>query len=131
MTKDQVFVPKTRSEKGLPAESAATNSTSSSSFLEKMDSVLEDAPLYVLLDILAQQLLGWPLYLTTNITGQRHYPKWTNHFNPSAIMFDARHRSQVIISNVGLIIAAGILTLWGRQSGFGTVFKYYLAPYIW
>lgn len=54
-------------------------------------------------------------------------------FNPSSIIFDARHRSQIIISDIGIALTLSALFAWGSTSsgGFAEVFRYYGAPYLW
>jgi hypothetical protein len=47
MTRDEVFVPRTASQRGY---------TEKESTLEKVDELLEDAPLWNLANVLAQQL---------------------------------------------------------------------------
>lgn len=59
MTRDQVFVPKTRSQRGLPSQEELSQKREESTF-EKMDEILEDAPLYTFVMLVVQQLLGWP-----------------------------------------------------------------------
>ncbi|CAB5200227.1 unnamed protein product [Rhizophagus irregularis] len=60
--KDQVFVPKTRSLLGLPLKDVDTP--------QMNHSVLEDTPFITLINLIGQQLLGWPLYLIFNCSGQ-------------------------------------------------------------
>ncbi|EOQ98848.1 hypothetical protein E3P92_03562 [Wallemia ichthyophaga] len=137
MNKDQVFVPQTRSETRaltLDYENADENVVTGVDVPEeeqlRLSEVLEDAPLVVLLNLLIQQLVGWPLYLLMNVSGQR-YPKWTSHFNPYAAIFDTRHFGQVVLSDVGI---AGVLLglfVWGQQRGFREVVFHYLIPYLW
>lgn len=77
------------------------------------------------------QLFGWPAYLFTNASGQAWYPTWTNHFDPKSLIFDARHRSDVLISDAFLIGMFTLLTLFGQKmGGFGEVVKYYGIPYL-
>lgn len=71
------------------------------------------------------QILGWPGYLIKNVSGQAHYPAWTNHFQPSSIIFDKRHRQQVLISDAGLAVVIAGLTYASSVYGFSTVFKFY------
>lgn len=54
-------------------------------------------------------------------------------FNPDAIIFDARHRQQVIVSDIGIALTLGALAAWGSYSsgGFGEVMRYYGVPYLW
>ncbi|KAI9626409.1 hypothetical protein H4Q26_017872 [Puccinia striiformis f. sp. tritici PST-130] len=134
LTRDQVFVPKTRSARGLPAlpENASRRERDGalpSSLYEKMDDLLEDAPFWNFLNLALQQLVGWLLYMTMNASGQPRYPSWTNHFNPNAIIFDARHRSQVTNSVIGIGLMLTALTVLGIKTDFMTVFKYYIVPY--
>lgn len=137
MTRDQVFVPKTRSQRGLPALPDNASKKQRDGILdhgityEAMDDLLEDAPLWTLFNLIVQQLVGWPAYILTNASGQVCYPAWTNHFNPSAIIFDQRHRSQVLLSDLGIGLMLSGLVYLGFQTSFMTVVKYYVIPYLW
>lgn len=157
LTRDEVFVPRTRAQKGLlplkPADAAASGASSTASddageiqapiygkpeaeetFGEWLAEVLEDMPLYNFFMLVMQQLLGWPLYLIKNTSGQSHYPAGTNHFHPESVIFDSRHRMQVIASDIGLAITCGALYVWGAYlapKGFVDVARYYLVPYLW
>lgn len=79
--------------------------------------------------IFVQQLLGWPLYLIKNSSGQAHYPKGTNHFDPASILFDKRHRTQIIISDIGIALTAAAIVYAATLTSAGTVWKYYGIPY--
>lgn len=160
LTRDEVFVPRTRADrKKLPLRPAQLSATDSDdeddaqvnesllsdkppshpvqgtdeTWGEWLQETLEDAPLYNFIYIIVQQTLGWPLYLLKNSSGQLQFPKGTNHFNPNSIIFDARHRSQIIISDIGIALTLSALFAWGKLSpgGFGEVFRYYVAPYFW
>ena len=78
MTKDQVHVPFTRSQKGIPSEDELAVQKRGPSTFEQLDDLLEDSPLWTAVDLVVKQILGWPLYITFNTHGQAHYPKWTN-----------------------------------------------------
>ena len=58
MTRDQVFVPKTASQVGVvfPRPAGDATEAKNESLLEKVDDLLEDAPLYLVACLLAQQL---------------------------------------------------------------------------
>lgn len=152
LVRDEVFVPKTREQKGLrplrPAEeqeaqevdaslSGPTASATASvpaqedeeTWGEWLAELFEDAPAYAFVYLMVQQLLGWPLYLLKNSSGQAHYPKGTNHFNPESIIFDRRHRMQIIASDIGIAITFAALAYAAHLTSAGTVWKYYGVPY--
>lgn len=93
--------------------------------------MLEDAPIWALWNIVVQQLFGWPAYLIVNASGQIRYPGWTNHFHPDSIIFNKRHRQQIIVSDIGLAIAFAALGYFGYKAGVAAVVKYYVIPYLW
>lgn len=139
MERDEVFVPKTRSQLGLKPESEviaekkaaaeAAGTPAEETLFEKLDELFEDAPIWNFIHVLAQQTLGWPLYLIRNASGQ-NYGRWTNHFDPASPIFDKRHFWQIIASDIGLGITIAALTIWGLNRGFAEVAKYYLLPYL-
>ena len=62
------YVPKTRSDLGIPKESETTKVDYAEYF--------EDTPIYTLFTLVRQQLLAFPAYMLYNVSGQKHYPKW-------------------------------------------------------
>jgi len=151
MTRDEVFVPRTLAERKVKANPKKVEVAPG----VHLDELLEDAPIYrlgwlviqqvrldlfsfpllssayVLITLPRIQLFGWPAYLFTNASGQAWYPSWTNHFDPKSLIFDARHRSDVLISDAFLIGMFTLLTLFGQKmGGFGEVVKYYGIPYL-
>ncbi|BGP53615.1 hypothetical protein JCM8202_002537 [Rhodotorula sphaerocarpa] len=127
MTRDEVFVPRTAKFHGA----APTGKKVRVSANIELDELLEDAPLYRLFWIVVQQLFGWPAYLFSNASGQLWYPAWTNHFDPKSLIFDKRHRSQVLISDAFLVGMLGLLTVFGHfHGGLAGVVKYYVIPYL-
>lgn len=137
MTRDEVFVPSTRENRGLlplhPVDDNSPVVTEQTTWGEWLAELLEDAPLFNLLELLVQQLIGWQLYLLTNVSGQRHYPRWTNHFSPNSIIFDKRHRNQVLVSDLGLVLMFVGLCIWAQEAthGWFDVLRYYIVPYMW
>lgn len=138
MSRDQVFVPKTRSQRKGPKldyedtdEKIIAGVDMPEEEQLKVSELLEDAPLAVFINLLFQQLVGWPMYLIRNASGQKYYPKGTNHFNPSSVIFDTRHFSQIIASDLGIGLVLGALYYWGKQRGFTEVVYYYVIPYLW
>ncbi|KAI0917431.1 hypothetical protein AcW1_007372 [Taiwanofungus camphoratus] len=135
MTQDQVFVPKTRSQLGLPPFDSSKEdlfgSSVSEEVMKELWDALGDSPIGATLGAAGYLLAGWPLYLIRNASGQKRYPAYSNHFNPSAVMFAPHHRDQIIISDVGIVLwlAAVITSIYYR--GFAEVFRVYLVPYLW
>jgi hypothetical protein len=138
--RDENYVPRTRSDYGLPSESSAT-------FSDYRD-VFEETPIYTLFRMVFMQLLGWQYYLLTNAMGSPMYPSgtnvgsvniWTNlliltmqlqHFQPSSPLFKPHERNGIIASNVGLTVMSSILYLWKQQVGLGYFIKLYFVPYL-
>jgi len=125
MTRDQVFVPKTASQLGIQKPEGGWEA-----FAAKADDILEDSPIYIFLCVLAQQLFGWPMYLIRNASGQKTYPKMTNHFNPDSVIFEPRHYGQIILSDIGLAVVIAALVYWGKQTSLSTVLSFYGLPYL-
>jgi hypothetical protein len=68
--RDENYVPRTRTDYGLPRESSATLS-------DYLD-IFEETPIYTLFRMLVMQFLGWQYYLLTNALGSPMYPSGTN-----------------------------------------------------
>ncbi|KAF5368960.1 hypothetical protein D9758_003062 [Tetrapyrgos nigripes] len=80
--------------------------------------------------LVRQQLLAFPAYLFFNVSGQRHYPKWTNHFDPSSILFAPSQRHLVVLSNIGMLTMAYLVWVASKEYGAGEVAKYYGIPWL-
>ncbi|KAJ3152548.1 Delta(12)-fatty-acid desaturase [Geranomyces variabilis] len=124
MTKDQVFVPSTRSDHkekiGERKEPAA---------LHHDEPVWADAPIADLLNIVAMLTFGWPMYLLNNATGQR-FQEWTSHFRPTAPIFEPKQWFHVVASDIGMGIMLAALFLAGHIWGSAAVLKFYVIPYL-
>jgi len=131
LTRDEVFVPKTRKERGLPAKLPEETGLSVPAFRQaELRDALAESPIASLWGAILQQTFGWPMYLIRNASGQRHYPEGTNHFSPSSIIFKPSHFWQIVASDIGLAITFGVLYYWGTQRGFGEVARLYLPVYL-
>ncbi len=94
MERDEVYVPKTRSDLGVPEEHDHDHGKFD------YDEYFGDTPIYTLYMLLRQQLFAFPAYLrksieiifrsrpteliavtVVNVSGQKRYPKWTSHFD--------------------------------------------------
>ncbi|KAF8220193.1 hypothetical protein L208DRAFT_1382738 [Tricholoma matsutake] len=121
MERDEVYVPKTREDLGVPAKPNDQIN---------WDELFGDTPIYTLYMLIRQQVLAFPAYLLFNVSGQKTYPKWTNHFDPNSILFTKAQRGAVIMSNIGIAAmvwgVAHSSAIWGA----GEVFKYYGLPWL-
>jgi omega-6 fatty acid desaturase (delta-12 desaturase) len=122
MTRDQVFVPKTRSSVGLPpkAEDPEDGET---------HSLLEEAPLALLFRLVLQFTLGWPGYLLLNLSGQE-YGRWTSHFHIQSPIFQPHQAWDVIVSDFGMAAMIAGLVYASTVTSLLTVTKYYIVPYL-
>ena len=87
------------------------------------------------------------MYILTNASGQKRYPKGTNRkslgimlslsisttvdFNPNAVMYAPHQYGQILISDIGIVIWLGALATWIARSGFLDVLRLYIVPYLW
>lgn len=135
MTQDQVFVPKTRSQLGLPALNPTKEDILGSSVSDEVKRELweavGDSPIGALLGSASYLLGGWPAYLIRNASGQKRYPKGTSHFNPKAVIFAPHQYGAVILSDIGVLLWLGAVAAAISTYGFVTVFRLYLVPYLW
>ncbi|KAG7093067.1 hypothetical protein E1B28_009359 [Marasmius oreades] len=120
--RDENFVPRTRKDYGLPPEVLATT--------RDYHEIFEETPIYTLARMLFMQLLGWQVYLVTNILGSPRHPPGTNHFFPSSTLFKPRDRRGIIISNIGISFMASLLYLWSKHVGASMFIKLYFIPYL-
>ncbi|KAF9809616.1 hypothetical protein IEO21_07343 [Rhodonia placenta] len=135
MTQDQVFVPRTRSQVGLPAFNPEKEDLYGASVSDEIKKefveALGDSPIGAALGAASYLLVGWWAYIVRNASGQKRYPKGTNHFNPSAVMFAPHHRDQILISDLGIVLWLGAVLATIHYRGFAEVFRVYLVPYVW
>ncbi|CAL1704006.1 unnamed protein product [Somion occarium] len=121
MERDEVYVPKSRSDLGIPKRP---------NHEIDWDEYFGDTPIYTFYMLMRQQLLAFPAYLLFNVSGQKTYPKWTNHFDPNSILFTKAQRNQVILSNLGLLFMAWVVKLACAKWHPIEVIKYYGIPWL-
>ncbi|KAF8638486.1 hypothetical protein AX17_002174 [Amanita inopinata Kibby_2008] len=121
MERDEVYVPKTRKDLVIPEEGDGEID---------YDEIFGDTPVYTLYLLARQQLFAFPAYLFYNVSGQKDYPKWTNHFDPNSILFTKDQRNAVITSNLGIATMAWIISEACSMYGAGQVIKYYGIPWL-
>lgn len=65
-----------------------------------------------------------------NVSGQKTYPKWTNHFDPNSILFTKAQRNAVIMSNFGMAAMVWAVSYACSVYSVAEVFKYYFIPWL-
>ncbi|KAJ7911815.1 fatty acid desaturase-domain-containing protein [Mycena leptocephala] len=106
MERDEVYVPNTRSDLGIPPPGLILTTKISSA-------ILRSSPFF-------------------NSSGQKQYPRWTNHFSRS-YKFHSLHKGPtraVIISNLGLLAMAFAIRKAVLMYGTTEVIKYYGIPWL-
>ncbi|KAF8003312.1 hypothetical protein HF325_002557 [Metschnikowia pulcherrima] len=120
MTRDMVFVPKTREE-----------------FVEKhhglsIEEIASDLPLVSLWSLILQQGFGWIMYLFTNVTGQKVASTgWgMNHFNPASAIFETNQYWYIVLSDIGILTQLFVLYTWYTHYGAFNVLVNWFLPYL-
>ncbi|KAI9063527.1 hypothetical protein FKP32DRAFT_1611689 [Trametes sanguinea] len=135
VSRDEVFVPRTRSELGLPpldpAKEDLGGASVSEEVMKELWEAIGDSPISAAYYSFVYLVWGWPAYLLTNVGGQKRYPQDTHHFNPSATIFRPDQRTQVVISNIGILMWMGAILASISHWGFFNVLTTYLVPYLW
>lgn len=131
-----VFRPKTRTEyaSGIGRLS------------HEVSELMEETPIRTLLVLVGQQLVGWPMYLVSNITGHNCHERQiegkgqgkknglfggVNHFNPTSPLFERKDEHLIILSDIGLALVFSVLYYIGKNFGWSNLFVWYFLPYIW
>lgn len=136
MERDMVFVPRTRQQ----------HATRIGRLAHELAELTEETPIYTFLHLLGQQLIGWPNYLMTNVTGHNNHEKQregrgkgkrngfgggVNHFDPRTPLYDNKDAMKVVLSDIGLAIAIGALVYLGNRFGWANMAVWYFIPYLW
>ncbi|CAN1133645.1 Delta(12)-fatty-acid desaturase FAD2 [Linum perenne] len=80
-----------------------------------------------LLSIVFTIVLGWPLYLSFNLSG-RKYEKFASHFHPQSPIYSDRERFEVFLSDAGLLVVCFALYKLAVARGLGWVACLYGVP---
>lgn len=136
MERDMVFLPRTREQQA----------TRIGRLVHELSEIGEETPIYTLVHLVFQQLIGWPNYLITNVTGHNFHERQregrgkgkrngycggVNHFDPSSPLYDAKDAKLVILSDIGVAIAATALYFLVQKFGFQNMAIWYFIPYLW
>ena len=88
---------------------------------------------FAIILIIANSLIGWPLYLLTGATGGPARGT-TNHFWPawpfSTALFPGGWTRKVWLSDIGVLLTLCLLGWWTYCSGFLPVLALYIGPYL-
>ena len=136
MERDMVFVPKSRA---VYAQKVGRT-------VHELAELAEETPIVSALELLGQQLFGWPMYLVTNATGHNCHERQpegrgrgkenglkdgVNHFNPESPLYEARDAKYILLSDLGLALAGTALYLLVQKFGFVNMLVWYFLPYLW
>ncbi|CAN8099853.1 unnamed protein product [Discula destructiva] len=136
MERDMVFVPSTREEKA----------SRFGKLVHEMSELTEETPIFTLTMLIAQQLVGWPNYLLTNVTGHNYHEKQregrgkgkhngigggVSHFSPSSPLFEAKDAHLVVLSDIGIGLACTVLGYLINRCGWNNMLVWYFLPYLW
>lgn len=134
--RDMVFVPRTREQQA----------TRLGKMVHELSELAEDTPIYTFTMLVAQQLVGWPNYLLTNVTGHNNHEKQregrgkgkhnglggaVNHFDPRSPLYENRDAMKVVLSDIGLGLALAALVYLGNRFGWSNMAVWYWLPYLW
>ena len=136
LERDMVFVPKSREE----------YASKTGYLVHELNELIEETPIATAGNLVAQQLAGWLMYLSTNVTGhnfhsrqpegrgkgkQNGYFGGVNHFNPSSPLYEAKDGKLILLSDLGLAIMGTVLYLIGSKFGWANLTVWYILPYLW
>jgi omega-6 fatty acid desaturase (delta-12 desaturase) len=136
LDRDMVFVPKTRSEYASRVGRLA----------HELHELVEETPIWTAAHMIGQQLIGWPLYIMTNVTGHNKHEKQlegkgkgkkngfgggVNHFILSSPLYERKDEHLILLSDVGLGIVGAVLYLLTQKFGFNNMLVWYFLPYLW
>ncbi|KAM0008109.1 putative acyl-CoA (9+3)-desaturase [Helianthus debilis subsp. tardiflorus] len=73
--------------------------------------------------------IDWLLYACFNVSG-RKYEKFANHFDPKSPVYNDREYSQILVTDVGLIVTSCGLYKLALAQGFTWLVMVYFAPLV-
>ncbi|RDA91112.1 hypothetical protein CP533_6684 [Ophiocordyceps camponoti-saundersi (nom. inval.)] len=136
MERDMVFVPRTREQQ----------TSRFGSVVREMGELAEDTPAFTLLMLIMQQLIGWPNYLFTNVTGHDYHERQregrgkgkkngfgggVNHFDPRSPLYEQKDAKLIVLSDIGIGLTVTALIMLGNRFGWGNMAIWYFVPYLW
>ncbi|KAI9679209.1 MAG: Oleate hydroxylase fah12 [Caeruleum heppii] len=134
--RDMVFVPKSRDEYASRVGRLA----------HELSELAEETPIFTAGHLIGQQLVGWLLYLTLNVTGHNCHQRqpegrgkgkrngWfggVNHFDSNSPLYEAKDGKLILLSDLGLLITSSVLFYIGKNFGWANLAVWYFLPYLW
>ncbi|KAL6862482.1 Oleate hydroxylase fah12 [Amphichorda felina] len=134
--KDMVFNPRTREEYASRV----------GRFVHEISELTEETPIFTLTMLLLQQLVGWPNYLLTNVTGHNFHERQregrgkgkhnglgggVNHFDPRSPIYDNKHAKLIVLSDIGLLLNLGLQVYLGNTFGWTNMLVWFWVPWLW
>uniref|UniRef100_A0A1D1XTN1 Omega-6 fatty acid desaturase, endoplasmic reticulum isozyme 2 n=1 Tax=Anthurium amnicola TaxID=1678845 RepID=A0A1D1XTN1_9ARAE len=110
LERDEVWVPKTKSKLSWMAK-------------------YMNNPIGRVIGWLIALTVGWPLYLAFNIES-RYYDRFASHYDPYGPIYNDRERSQVIVSDVGVIAMMVLLCKLSFTYSLGSIVRLYVLPWM-
>ncbi|KAJ9249901.1 hypothetical protein DTO207G8_6381 [Paecilomyces variotii] len=114
--------------------------------VDELNDLTEEIPFVTAINLLGQQLFGWPLYLLCNVSSHNNHESkksgrgkgkrnglfgGVNHFSPSSPLFEAKDANVILLSDLGLFLMASFLGYIGSRFGWSNLFVWYGLPYLW
>ncbi|KAJ7200843.1 fatty acid desaturase-domain-containing protein [Mycena pura] len=122
LDRDETYLPPLRSDFGLPEAAYARPA-------DYMHA-LGETPAFTLFKLFIRQFFGFQLYLIHNRKGNRRYPPWTSHYNPSSALFRPEQRGSIILSNVAIASMFVVLWVYTQRAGAAALAKFYILPWL-
>lgn len=134
--RDMVFVPRTREEQA----------TRLGKMIHELSELTEETPIYTFCLLVGQQVIGWPNYLLTNVTGHNFHERQregrgkgkhngfgggVSHFDPRSPLYEHKDAIKVVASDIGLAIAITALVYLVKTFGWSNMAVWYFLPYLW
>jgi omega-6 fatty acid desaturase (delta-12 desaturase) len=136
LERDMVFVPRTREQQATRIGHLA----------HELAELTEETPIATLIHLLGQQLIGWPNYLLTNVTGHNFHERQregrgkgkkngfgggVNHFDPRSPLYEQKDAYLVVLSDLGIAIMGFVLYTLIQKFGWNNMAVWYFLPYLW
>ena len=134
--RDMVFVPRTREQQASRLGRLA----------HELSELTEETQIATLIHLIGQQVIGWPNYLMTNVTGHNYHERQregrgkgksngfgggVNHFDPRSPLYENRDAHLVVLSDLGIAITGTALYFLIQKFGWSNMAVWYFLPYIW